>query len=504
MTNSNIRQKNKIRIISFFIISCLYFGAFLDSSFAYDNFDYDEYSKHISMDFKDASLKDVLKIFSQQSGMNFIASDAIKDRTVTIYLDNVPVEKALESILSANNLSYEIKKGEKIFIVRELGRTDEKTITKIFYLKYATTTISRLNRQIAEGLTDQDEGYELTVIPSGIKEAVEEILSPVGRLVEDPRTSSLIITDVASRFPIIESTIASLDIPTPQVLIEVEMLDASRNLVDKLGVKLGEEPFSWSGPTHTSFWPFDESSAERNALDSEDPISSYTVGTLDLTGFTAVLNILKRDSTTRYLARPRLLTLSNETAEIKITTDEAIGLKTTTQSSEGTAQQTQEAERAETGVSLRVTPQVNHATGEITMFIEPTVSEARTGGTFGGTTFKDPEERGTKSVVRVKNGQTVVIGGLLRTQLSQAITKVPFLGDVPLMGAMFRHKDKTQDDDRELIVFITPHIMDESIAAAAGKKALAYSPFWGREQECSLERVRAVNNALDKVSISGR
>lgn len=499
MINSNVVQRNKIVVISLFIISCLYFGTFLDTAIAYDDFDYQEYSKHVSMDFKDASLKDVLKIFSQQSGLNFIASDSIKDRTVTIYLDNVPIEKALEGILSANNLSYEIKKGENIFIVRELSRAGEETITKIFYLKYATTTISRLNLQIAEGLTDEDEGYEQTILPSGIKEAVEEILSPIGRLVEDPRTNSLIVTDVTSQFPLIENTIASLDIPTPQVLIEVEMLDVSKNLVDKLGVKLGEEPVSWSGPTRTSYWPFNNNVASKTGV----PVT-YAVGTLDFTGFTAVLNILKSDSTTRYLARPRLLTLSNETAEIKITTDEAIGLKTTTQSAEGAAQQTQEAERVETGISLRVTPQVNHATGEITMFLEPKVSEARVGGTFGGTTFKDPEERGTKSVVRVKNGQTVVIGGLLRTQLSQTVTKVPFLADVPLIGAMFRHKNKTKDEDRELIIFITPRIMNESTAAAAEKRALAYSPFSGREQACSLERVRAVSNALDNVSRTGR
>jgi len=391
-----------------------------------------------------------------------------------------------------------MKKGGNIFVVKEIDRPKIETITKIFYLKYATTTNSRLTKQIsegfsAEGSSDSDDAEG----SSGIKEAVEEVLTENGRVVENSRTNSLLVTDIASQFPLIESTISKLDISIPQVLIEVEMLDVSKNLIDKIGFKIGEQPISYSGPTHTSYWPFENSEA---VAKSGTP-TTYTVGTLDLSRFTGLINILKSDAKTRYLARPRLLTLSNETAEIKITTDEAIGLKTTTQASEGTASQTSEAERATTGVSLKVTPQVNYVTGEITMFIEPTVSEARQGGTFGGTTFKDPEERGTKSVVRIKNSQTVVIGGLLRKQLNQTVTKVPFLGDVPIMGVLFRHNDKSQDEDRELIIFITPRIINERSIAANNNNTMISTYNLEREQDKPVKRYREINSELDKIDL---
>jgi len=91
----------------------------------------------ISMDFQDINLKTVLKVFSQQSGMNFIASQNVQDRTVTIYFDNVKVEDALNYIMNANNLSYEQEPGTNIFIVKETGKPEVETITKIYELKYA-------------------------------------------------------------------------------------------------------------------------------------------------------------------------------------------------------------------------------------------------------------------------------------------------------------------------------------------------------------------------------
>ena len=91
----------------------------------------------ISMDFKDANLKDVLKLFSIQSGMNFIASGAVQERKITLYLDKVPVEQAMDKLFKANNLSYDYYRDSNIFIVKEWGRLQVETETRIFYLKHA-------------------------------------------------------------------------------------------------------------------------------------------------------------------------------------------------------------------------------------------------------------------------------------------------------------------------------------------------------------------------------
>lgn len=464
------------------------------------------YSKKISMDFQDANMKDVLKIFSQQSGLNFIASDEIKDRTITLFLEDVPVEEALERILKANNLTYETKEGTNIFIVKEITN-NLKTMTKIFFLKYASVSNSKIKSEISGGLVRSAEfqgtsggetgtGAGATTAAgsegvSSIKEIVENVISELGKVVEDPRTNSLIVTDKVEQFPVIERTIAYLDVPLPQVLIEVEMLDVSKDLVDKIGVNWNytTSPLAiLSGANMQTKFPFPDNTENSRT-------KTLTMGTLNFAGLDIALEILTTDTDTKYLARPRILTLSNETAEIKIVTDEAIGTVTERTGEGAGAGSTTEAERAETGVALRVTPQVNTELGEITMFVEPTVSEATTSSL--GSSYRDPERRQTKSVLRIKDGETIVIGGLIRTRTTEVITKIPVLGDIPFLGAAFRHRNKSRDEDRELMIFITPHIIEETKLTSISKSANTLPPV-SREQEFPKSKMREVNNTLSR------
>ncbi|MCM8781197.1 MAG: type II and III secretion system protein, partial [Candidatus Omnitrophica bacterium] len=220
-------------------------------------------------------------------------------------------------------------------------------------------------------------------------------------------------------------------------------------------------------------------------------------------GSTLILDFLRTQSDAKYLARPRILTLNNETAEIKITTQESVGVKTTTQ---GTTTTKAEPERMETGVSLRVTPQINKETGEITMFIYPQVSQATQGNTIiseGKTfTYRDPEVRSAKCTVRIKDGQTVIVGGLIRNDKIETITKLPLLGDLPLIGHIFKHRDKSRDNERELLVFITPHIVKEKEIELASVTQIQPKKFTlpqQREQDTisGIERVAIIESSLD-------
>ena len=453
----------KIRIVKIIAIIGFFIGVLsfpTSSSEITKSLLFPEYSRRISMDFKDANLKDVLKIFSQQSGLNFIASQDVQDKKVTMYLDDVPVEVALEQLLTANRLKYEIEQGGDIFIVRPLLVPKVETITKVYFLKYASVSGAKISSEISGGLGEADEGGEDGEGGKGIASIISNLLSGFGNISENVRTNSLTITDIPDRFPLIEQTIAKLDVSLPQVLIEIEMLDVSKNALDELGVQWPEAIASLNatGLSRSTAFPFRGSGKGADITGSH-----FGASTLTVIGATLALDFLTTQSDTKYLARPRILTLSNETAEIKISAQEAIGESSVTSSSEGTATTTQEAERYETGVIMRVTPQVNLDTGEITMYIDPKVVDVKQGGTFGGVTYNDPETRGTKSVVRVQDGETIVLGGLLRKRTNQTLIKVPFLGDIPLIGALFRHKSKTRDEDRELIVFITPRLIQESL-----------------------------------------
>jgi type IV pilus assembly protein PilQ len=426
----------------------------------------------ISMDFQDAKIKDLLKMFSMQSGLNFIASEAVTDRKVTLYLDKVPLSQAMDKIFSANNLSYELDSRANIFVVKDWGKMEAETITRVFYLKHASVSSSSLKEEELKTLSPISSGTTTTSIAtsgkwkaeseSGITYSVKKLLSVSGSLIEDFRTNSLIVTDTPARMKVITQVITSLDIEIPQIMLEVEMLDVSKNTIDKLGVKYGQTPFTafiYGAAASVGFpygsWNKIFSPAKGSMNINPGSISSE--GVASGSPYQVQMDFLKTQVDTKILARPRIMTLNNETAEIKITTNEAVGQITATQGQGTASTTTTSAERVETGVSLRVTPQINSDNGEITIFIHPNVKDT-TASTFNSS-FKDPEERSTKSTVRIKDGETVVLGGLIRRDRSETLTKLPILGDIPIIGVMFRHKNKDRDRERELLVFITPHIV---------------------------------------------
>ncbi len=458
--------------------------------------------KTISMDFKNASLNDVLKIFSQQSGLNFIASSSISNLQINLYLDEVPVEEALERILSANNLTYEISPGSNIFLVKKQDKPEKQLLTRVYQLKHASVSSAKINSTLSsEGSTSSPSSSSSSSSSSassststgGIIPAINALLTQSGTLTEDPRTNSIIVTDIPDIFPLIEQTIARLDIRIPQILIEAEMLDVSKGTSELIGAKWGSTPLTFSGGKRTDFYPFDSSKIIREAEIAMD--ERYTESTLSFEGLSATLQFLRTRSDTKNLARPRIMTLNNETAQIEISTNEAIGANLSSSGEGGSAITASTAERVQTGVFLKVTPQANIQTREITIAIEPKVIQARTGAAFEGKTFKDPEERGSKSILRIKDGDTVIIGGLLRSDFSETKTKVPVLGSIPVVGNAFKHKDNIQSE-RELIVFITPHIIQEDIDFADAEKSRQKIV---REQNSPLTKLNTINRELSSL-----
>ncbi|MCM8797472.1 MAG: hypothetical protein NC923_06330 [Candidatus Omnitrophica bacterium] len=471
---------------------CLPASANSSSSFTPLQENFFDDSIEISMDFKDANIKDILKILSVQSGINFLASDAVQDRKVTLLLVKVPLKSAMDKIFQANNLYYEYDRNTNIFIVKDMGKPTAELETRIFPLKYASVSNSPLRKQSAAG--------------SGITELVRNLLSKAegANVIEDGRTNSLIVRDVASRMPTIAQAIANLDIPQPQVLIEVEVLDVNKGLLDKIGLTFGNSPFDMliKGSTLKTTWPFPLLGDIGKKVTSAD--RALTLGSIDFNnantssgGYEVIFNFIRQQTDSKILARPRILTLNNETAEFKISTDEAIATSITSVAS-GTTTQTVTAVREETGIMLNVTPQVNPETGEITMFIMPTVKDTSVSSlSTSANPIRDPEERSTKSMVRVNDGETVVLGGLIRKSYAKSTSNLPFFSDLPLIGSLFRGKSVDPNKQRELLIFITPRIVkDEAFKFARIKK---YSIPQREQENNSMDaRNREVSVALDE------
>ncbi len=454
----------KKTIIPSLAIFFLIFAFFIPRADAEDKFPLLDEEAAISMDFQNAELKDLLKVFSIQAGMNFIASEAVQDRKITLYLDKVPLSQAMDKIFSANNLSYELDSDANIFIVKEWGKMETETVTKIFYLKHATVSVSSLKEEMAKSIGSpsvnsssrskfREEGE------GGITSAIKKILSSSGTLIEDFRTNSIIVTDTPMKMKVISQVVEALDVPVPQVMLEVEMLDVSKNTVDRMGIEFGDSPFTavFSGAAAATGFPYAKMAKLIN--------TSEGVLTMD---YDMQLDFIRTQTDTKYLARPKLLTLNNETAELFITKDEIVGKVETpgTQTSAPTVNYTRSTDlvltKEGTGIYLRVTPQINLDTNEITMVINPKSSVSNVSSV---STTENPQSdveiRSTKSIVKVKDGETVILGGLIHQDRNVSLKKLPILGDIPILGALFRHKDKTVDRERELIVFITPHIIRE-------------------------------------------
>ncbi len=483
--------------------------------------------KTVSMDLQEADLKDVLKIFSIQSGLNFIASEALRDRKVTLYLDSVPIQEAMVRIFKANKLNYEYDEDANIFTVNYADDVMEpEMVTKVYQLKFRSVSSANLEKEKLKLFTGasvtsgqlsgtSDGGASASAANesgTNILDALKQLLSKNGKISEDNKTNSIIITDLSSRFPVIDEVITLLDIPQPQVMLEVEMLDVNKDVVDKMG-------FHFGTATEPNPFTFILSSPLRNSKSfiGNLDLRGADLGTPDVAGnvimgrtLAMVLDYFNQQSDTKYLARPRILTLNNETAEIGITKDEIVSsqLKTETIVGGPTITST-EYQRATSlsltpegiGIFLRVTPQINLETGEINLVINPKTSSTTASTVITSTTqqARDPEVRSTKSIIKVFDGETVVLGGLIHQEKQEVDSKLPILGDIPILGALFRRKDVSKNLERELLVFITPRIMKErGIRLAQGGQPLtAGSAYQSPQSLAAPNRKQAIIDLLN-------
>ena len=443
----------------------------------YTNLNYAQEPQRISMDFQEAALRDVIKVFSQQAGLNFVAAKEIENKRVTLYLDGVTVQDALNSILEANNLTYDQKPDSSVFIVKESGKAKIKMITKVYNLNYAR--VAGVAGAGACGATDAFAGSpEGGGREAGIKSIIENLLTkeegpggiekkPFGNVAVDKRTNSLIITTIPEDFPLIEATLAKLDTRTSQVMIEAEVIEVVSTAIEKLGLDWGSDSdgnfFTFTGPSRPTGFPFVRDSgpfsrsllggacADARGRSLEGATASF--GTLSLAEFRVVLKALEKDNKSRYLAKPKIMVVNNETAEIKIITDAAVGTTTTTETSTGTTGET--IEREEVGVILKVTPTISKD-NYITMTLEPEISRIEVSNV--STSIYDPKKRSAKTTVMMKDGQTIAIGGLLKGEIADSRRATPGLSKIPLLGNLFKSKD-FQDIETEIIIFVTCNIL---------------------------------------------
>ncbi|MBI4753029.1 AMIN domain-containing protein [Candidatus Desantisbacteria bacterium] len=376
----------------------------------------------ISMDFKDADLLDVLRLIAQKVDLNIVPGAEIKG-IVNLRLDNVPWETALTLILKAQGYTY-IKEGKVVFVDTRENLVGE-LMTRVFPLNYALA------------------GEVMGGIQGGV-------LTPtVGKINVDVRTNALIITDTVGNFPRIEQLIKELDTETKQVMIEAKIVEVYLNKTNQLGFMWNIKDFL-HGFEMSSLMTQNTPMGDRGEL----VYGKVTTGH-DING---AISAMISEGKANVLSSPSIRTLHGREAKIMI--GEEIPYQQTTTQLSPTAQtgvvQTNVVFR-EVGVKLTVVPFIN-PDNFVTLSVKPEVSS------FKGWAENNTPIISTKSSITqllIKDGETVIIGGIIDDHGSEKTNKVPVLGDLPFVGRLFR-MDMNENRKTELVIFITPHIIKKA------------------------------------------
>ncbi len=404
----------------------------------------------VSLDFKDADLKDVLKVFSQQSGLNFVADRNIEDKLITLYMNEVMVEDALKTLLDANNLGLRQNPGSNILIVRQKPTLPIETVTRVYKIQYHHSSVGPGQYLMGEKESeDENDGDWISII--------KPLLSGFGTVIH--YSNILIITDVPDRFKLVDQVISEIDKPIPEVMIEVELIETTADFLRNLGVKWSKEFMRFTGGSRITPLPFTpwnrkDLGVAESPMDTENAFFRY--GLISSTALTWILEMLQTDTNTKFLSKPRILVQDREWAEIKITENKIVSVVTIVTDDETKTY----VERMEVGTILRLVPLINEEEGYVSILLEPSISRAIESKftDTNGTSYIDPQTRSMRTVVMAKSGETVAVGGFITTEDQEVKTKVPWLGDIPLLGALFRHTSVDRVD-KEMLIFITPRIV---------------------------------------------
>ncbi|MBI4777936.1 AMIN domain-containing protein [Candidatus Desantisbacteria bacterium] len=364
----------------------------------------------ISMDFKDADLLDVLRLIAHKVGVNIVPGATVKG-IITLRLDNVPWETAMDIILKTQGYTY-FKEGNIIRVDTKENLVGE-TMTRVVTLNYAMAN-------------------EAVSIVAGA-------LTPVGKACADVRTNAIIITDTVGNFPRIEQLIKDIDTETKQVMIEAKIVEVYLDKTNQLG-------FMWSikdlveGFQASSLMTETMPGGDRGEFIYRKLTSGY-----DITG---MISAMVSEGKANVLSSPRIMTLHGKEAHIMV--GEEIPYQQTTTSQAGIVQSN--VVFRQVGVQLTVTPFIN-PNNCVTLTVRPEVSS------FKGWASQTPilSNKSSLTQLLVKDGETVIIGGIIDDHGSNKTSKVPIFGDLPFIGSLFR-LDMSENRKTELVIFITPHI----------------------------------------------
>lgn len=424
--------------------------------------------KRVSLDFQDIDVRTILQILAKESGMNIVASDSVQGK-MTISLKDVPWDQALNLVMETRNLDMR-REGNVIniaprdeFMSRDTASLEQQRklddlgplISQTFQLKYRSV---------------EDFKKILHLSDDGSSSDSKSILSPRGSALLDPATNTLIITDISSVIKKFEKLIAQVDISSQQVLIEARIVETTDSFARELGTKFGYT----RGTTHTDIGGTvslqdDNKGTTRNPnfelgfpninLGVTNPTSVVSWVHKFASGALALeLSASQAQGKTKIISSPRVLTQDRKEAKIES------GYEVPYQESTSSGATSTSFKDAVLG--LKVTPQIT-PDGNIIMTLNVQNDRPIACSNVAPDVLRSGDicmqKRNVVTQTMIENGGTLIIGGIYNENNENSVDKIPLLGDIPGIGNLFKHRKNTQQRN-ELLVFITPRVVDSSSA----------------------------------------
>ncbi len=394
----------------------------------------------VSVDFKDADIRQVLRVISLKSGVDIVAGADVEG-LVSIKLTNVPWEQAMDILLRTYGFTYE-RKGNIVRVMTLDALEQEALATEVFPLSYATA--------------------------KDVPDVIQEMLSERGRVKFDERTNTVIVTDVPSTLFQIKEVVARLDQRTPQVLIESRIVETKLEKTENLGIDWSDSvSMSQTATSFGSSFPFPADTTlgglgNRFLASPVTKSNTVSLGTLTGPAMSLTLNALKQRTNTKVISNPTLTVLNNQEAKIHIGDEYPIPTFSVDPS---TGRTTVSGFQTKTiGTVLTVSPHVNPSQ-EIVVDLKPEVITPVANVTFdvgGGNSVSLPRfsTQTVTTQVRILDGHTIAIGGLIKETKVKQATRVPVLGDIPVVGLLFTNNREFDGSSgptlqQDLLIFLT-------------------------------------------------
>ncbi len=406
--------------------------------------------KPISMSLKNADIQDALRMLAEQNNLNIIASDDVKGK-ITVKFTNVTLEEALDSIVTINKFVYTRTANTIRVTTREAAKKEPLT-TEVFTLK--------------------------NVKSKGLKEALDSAVSKDGSMNTHEESNSLIVTDYPTNIEKVRAIVGKIDAQIPQVKITAKIIETTLTDDERLGIDWGLKATGFGAvrPTiapfrslekNQTYYPNLEAGTVTSTTDSSGAgtvgvattlpratADDFIFGKLDFSQFRVILEMLEERGNTEILSSPHVVATDNSRAEIVV--GQSVPIPTYTYNNERGVWAVTGYTEQKIGITLEVTPRIVSG-NDIILDIKPKISDI-IGYTGPNNERPITSTREATTQVRLRSGEVVMIGGLLKEKKIDGVKRVPVLGRIPILGFFFSKKTKSKEKT-DLLIFVSAEIL---------------------------------------------